>query len=180
MAVIPGTDTPLLRTSFLLSSIHNFCRINRSNRQSGFTLTEIVIVIVILGILSIIAVARYPSGLSEEAAVLEFKRAVRYAQHKAITHRFYPGVNNPWGISVNDAADQYTVRRADSSEFAEPEFVNRSLPSNTVITTGGTSEIYFNGLGEPTDNTGTLLGDTFISIGTVSSITVYAETGYVE
>ena len=64
------------------------------NRQSGYTLIEIVMVMVMIGVLTAVAVVKWPAGMGEDASVLEFKRAARYAQHMALTrqfHRFQPG-----------------------------------------------------------------------------------------
>ena len=142
--------------------------------NKGFTVIELVIVIVLLGIMAGVAYTKLPLGMKSQAAVLEFKHAVRYAQHKAITHQFTTAAA-AWGISV--ASNQYTVRRADSSETAEAEYVNRTLPDNATIAPD--TDVWFNGLGEPINNSGTPLGDTSITVGS-TAVTIYAETGYVE
>lgn len=153
------------------------------NRQRGFTLIELVMVIVILGILSATIYAKWPVGMKETAAVKEFKRAVRYAQHKAMTRQFTTAAA-AWGIAV--ATPQYTLRRANSTESAEAEYVNRCLNNdcNISITPVGNAFVYFNALGEPintatglplaTDTTFTIKAD---DIGT--TVTVRQRTGYV-
>ncbi len=153
------------------------------NRQSGFTLIELVMVIVILGILAATIYARWPVGMEEAAAVKEFRRAVRYAQHKAMTRQFTTAAA-AWGIAVSP--HQYTLRRADNTESAEAEYVNRCLNNdcNTSITAIGNAFVYFNALGEPidtatglpltTDTTFTIKAD---DIGT--NVTVRQRTGYV-
>ncbi len=136
-----------------------------------------MLVIIIIGILAVTASSKWPSGMKNEGAVLEFKHAVRYAQHKAMTRR-YTSAGNAWGITIS--SNRYTVQRADGSEFAENDFNNRGLPSDAAITPGGPSNIWFNGLGEPIDNTGTLLADSTFTIGGAATVTIFAETGYVE
>ena len=73
-------------------------------------------VIVILGILASAVAVKWPSSdMKLDAAVLDFTRAVRYAQHMALTRNYDPA--NPgsaWGVNIS--SNQYTVRRADSSE----------------------------------------------------------------
>lgn len=166
-------------------AMHSFP--NRTNRQRGFTLIELIMIIVILGILSAVVYVRWPVGMEEAAAVKEFKRAVRYAQHKAMT-RQYTTKAAAWGIKVN--SHQYTVQRADSSELAETEYVNRCLNNdcNTSITPAAPSVntfVYFNGLGEPIDPTtgAPLAADTTFSItadGGGTKVFVRQRTGYVE
>lgn len=143
-------------------------------RQIGYSLVELVMVIALLSILALTVVAKWPSGMEEQAAVLEFKRAVRYAQHTAMTQQF-TGPDKAWGITV--AANQYTVQRADGSEFASDAYRNRPLPANTALVGG---PVWFNGFGEPIDTAGALLADTIFSIGTTHSMLVHTETGYVE
>ena len=161
----------------------------RTNGQHGFTLIELIMIIVILGILSATIYARWPVGMEEAAAVKEFKRAVRYAQHKAMTRRYYeitPG--KAWGIAI--AANRYTLRRADGSELAETEYVNRCLNNdcNTNIIPAAPSVntfVYFNALGEPinTANGLPLAADTTFTItadGGGTTVIIRQRTGYVE
>ncbi|MCG2740788.1 MAG: type II secretion system GspH family protein [Syntrophaceae bacterium] len=154
------------------------------NRQQGFTLIELIMIIVLLGILSATVYVRWPVGMEEEAAAKEFRRAVRYAQHKAMTRRFS---NNAaaWGLTVN-ADSSYTLERIGGGEQAEPEYVNRCLNSDNpppcdIPLAGGS--IYFNGLGEPLDGAGTpIAAATNFTIGAganIQTVTVNPATGYV-
>lgn len=158
----------------------------RTNRQRGFTLIELIMIIVILGILSATVYVRWPVGMEEAAAVKEFKRAVRYAQHKAMTRQFTTAAA-AWGIKVDP--HQYTLRRADGTESAEAEYAGRCLNNdcNTSITPAAPSVntfVYFNALGEPIDTDGNpLAADTIFTItadGGGTKVTVRQRTGYVE
>ncbi len=146
----------------------------------GFTLIELIVIIVLVGILAIAAVISFPTDMNTEAARLEFIRAVRYAQHRAMT-REYTGFGTAWGITVG--GNQYTVERLGGGEQAETEYVGRFLLDNNAIGLTGPS-IYFNALGEPID-TGS--GAPLINIdpfiitadGPPVTVTVSPETGFV-
>lgn len=158
------------------------CKNRTSSRLSypekGFTLIELIMVMVIISILAVTVAVKWPSGMKEDAARLDFKRAVRYAQHYAMTRQFTTAAA-AWGISISN--NRYTIRRADNSETADPDFTNHALPDNTTITFPlNQGDVWFNGLGEPIDTTGALLGDRTFTIGAGSQITVRAGTGYVE
>ena len=145
----------------------------------GYTLIELVMIIVLLGLLVASAAVNWPTGMKEEAAVLDFIRAVRYAQHLALTREYDPASpTSAWGIIV--AANEYDVKRADDSDSGDPEYQNHVLPGNTIISTGS---VWFNGLGEPIDITtpsgDPLTSETTFSIGG-TTVTVFRETGYVE
>ena len=149
---------------------------------SGFTLIELVMIILLLSILSVAVVEKWPTGMDTEAAALEFKRAVRYAQHMAMTREFIAG--NAWGLFVDTATSKYTVQRRDGSEKVS-DFSARSLLDKSAMTiTGGpalpATGLWFNGLGEPvSDNTATPLGAvTYIVAGT-ENMTVCPQTGYI-
>jgi len=152
--------------------------------QRGFTLIELVMIIVILGILSAVIYERWPTGMEEAAAAKEFKRAVRYAQHKAMTRQFTSNTV-AWGLTAN-ANSSYTLQRRGGSEQAEPEYVNRCLNSENpppcgISLAGGS--VYFNGLGEPLDAAGNPLAVALIfTIGAApntQTVTVSPATGYV-
>lgn len=143
---------------------------------SGFTLIELIMTILLLSILSVAVVVKWPTGMDTEAAALEFKRAVRNAQHMAMTREFIAG--NAWGLYV--AASQYTVQRQDGSEKV-PDFSDRFLLENSsmTITGGPATGLWFNGLGEPIDNTGAPLGIVTYLIAGTENMTICPQTGYI-
>ncbi len=153
------------------------CYLHLLSSDIGFTIMELVLVIVILGILSVSAYMAMPKAdLKLAAAAADFKQAVRHAQHLAIT-REYTTASDAWGISVT--GDRYTITRRGGSETAAPEYVNQPLSGGKSITSGA---VWFNGLGEPIDPaTGNALAaDTTFTIGGTRTVTVYAQTGFIE
>ena len=144
--------------------------------QHGFTLIELVMIIVLLAIVSVVAVVKWPTGMDEEAAVREFKRALRYAQHLAMTREWNPDGSQSWGLTVSNNA--YTISSRDGNS-AGTDFSNRHLLGNSAITlTAGT--VLFNGLGAPIAADASLLTTTpTFTINGSRSLTVCLQTGYV-
>ncbi|MBU0485849.1 MAG: type II secretion system GspH family protein [Proteobacteria bacterium] len=142
----------------------------------GFTLIELIMVIVILGVLSVSIAVNWPTGMDDDAARGELKRALRYAQHKAMT-RGYTSAAAAWGFMV--AGNQYTVQRQDATDQAETEYISRNLLDDPKISLTGPN-IYFNGLGEPIDGSGIPLPVQTYTIRGGITVTVSPQTGYVQ
>ncbi|MCF6291401.1 MAG: hypothetical protein L3J03_10460 [Desulfobacterales bacterium] len=141
-------------------------------------------VIVILGLLGVTVAIKWPQGMEQEAAVLEFTRAVRFAQHVAMT-RSFESSTRAWGISIQ--GNKYTIERADSSEtVAVPGIIDDPVGSRTYPLLKNVSitaaSVYFNGYGEPIDTTtgSPLTATVTFRIGSDSiPVSVCRETGYV-
>lgn len=143
--------------------------------RQGFTLIELITIILLLGVISVVATAKWPGDMKEDAAVKEFKRAIRYAQHQAMTREFVGG--NAWGLTVT--ANQYTIQRQDGTETVA-DFTNRFLLDNAGITISDPGDLWFNGLGEPIDENGAPLAAAMsYTIADSEHLTVCPETGYV-
>lgn len=147
------------------------CLLNNTinSYQRGFTLVELVVVILILGILSINVGSRFLSGsaFSDRKVADELIEAIRYAQHLAMSR----GGN----IQLVTTTTSYIVEKTDNTPIPNP---NRSgnyavtIPDNSSL---NPLTISFNGLGQPTPNT-----DSTITVGNpiAFTITVEGETGY--
>ena len=152
-------------------------KLNSSHNQ-GFTLIELIMVILLLGIVSVVATVKWPGDMKESAAVKEFKRIIRYAQHHAMTREYLSG--DAWGLTVS--ANKYTIENQDGNPPPIQDFDDRYLLGDSAITitdpTGGDG-LWFNGLGEPIDSSGAQLGSLTYTIAGTENLTVCPQTGYV-
>ena len=151
----------------------------------GFTVIELLMTIVLLAIVAIAVGVKWPSGMAAQAAKMEFKQAVRMAQHMALTRQWSTSAS-AWSLTV--AGNKYYVGRADAGcqvncanpECAEEAMCNRFLQGDAASTIlPATASLLFNGLGEPINASGALLANTTFTIDGTEKLTVCAQTGYV-
>ena len=151
-------------------------------RQSGFTLVELIVVMMIVGILAVAALPRFFQNQTFEARAF-YDRAlwmVRYGQKVAIAQRRNVYVN------VHAASRTVCLTYAPDSNCAAPAGVTDpasaakfSITAPNGITVSGTPTFFFSPLGRPN-----LVGSPAASLditgdGTTRTITVTKETGYV-
>ncbi len=142
--------------------------------EKGFTLLELVLTIVLVSILAVGATALWRSGMDEEAAAREFKHALRFAQHLAMTREY--NATRPWGVEVGSSGTTYSVRKKGGGYAQDPassqEYKDRSLPGGASITC---PSLWFDRFGAP-------IGISSPLTCTVAgkSVKIYPETGYVE
>lgn len=150
-------------------------------RQTGFTLVELVMVIVVLGILSATALPKFfeKNTFAERAFFDDTLNAVRYAQKLAVA----TGCN----VKVSISSNSYTLmRQGNASSSSCPGGISYSLAvphpgtgarsysgsESGVTLSSSVSSFIFNSLGSvSTDATLTINGS--------RTITVIAETGFV-
>ena len=149
----------------------------RSDR--GFTLTELVMVIVIVGILAVAAIPRFFDRQTFEARGFheQVKATVRYAHKAAIAQHMPVFVNVTAGAicltykaddnCTNVTAGEFVPNPADGQRFL------RAVPTGVVLTPASFS---FSTLGQPSAGAVTIgvTGD-----GITRNIVIEQETGYV-
>ena len=176
-----------------------------ASRRSGFTMVELIVVLILIGILSAIGVARFfdRSGYDAAGFAEQGRAMLRYAQKLAVAQNrpvyvqgALDGVALCYDATVPCPADKVVpAPSGDNSGSAATRkrcLVNNQYsqrwycegwPAGVTMTpvSGTLSPFFFDGLGRPGVSGGTFAGLTVrIAGGAVSSqISVAQETGYV-
>lgn len=149
--------------------------------EKGFTLLELVITMVLMAVLSVTVIARWPSeAINLDALSEQVTRDIRLMQSLAMSRgeRF----------QIHFTADGYQLRYLDNSPFYHPGAGNHQLVMpDGVNLTASQSTLVFSSLGTPYTNTnipGTALSTNAtvtLTLGSESRIiTIHPETGYVQ
>lgn len=145
-------------------------------RCGGFTLTELVVVIVIATILSAFAISRInTASFDAEGFANQLAATIRYAQKIAVSQRRNVTVT----VSTSAVSLAYVVPALPMRKPPGDEAFALIVPTSKGVTLGGTltgTSFTFSPLGKPSAG-GTLI----VSGGDIAPITltVEAETGYV-
>lgn len=140
---------------------------------SGFTLVELIVVILITGILSVSITPRFfgVASYGSRQATDELLSALRYSQQMAM--------NRGGDIHLILTANNFTVQLADGTDLRSPGGripYTKSFPNNINATA---DTIRYNALGQPVNATNVpLTTNTTININGSPAITIEANTGY--
>lgn len=152
---------------------------SKPQHQSGFSMMELVLVIVLLGILSIYVAPRLIDNqtISLNAASEQMVRDIELTQSLSmgLNDNYYMTINSG-SYYINDSAGtRYSHPIYGTSDIASTSGVSftSSLPSNVLA---------FNGIGVPYTTSAPLANNATITISTNGNsrrITVYPETGLI-
>lgn len=151
-----------------MTSLHQY-----KFNQTGFTLVELIVVILIAGILSISIAPRFFGVASYENRKVtdELLSALRYSQQMAM--------NRGGNIELVLTANNFTVQLSGGSDLRSPDGrvpYTKVFPNNI---NPNPNTIRFNALGQPITAAGIpLVINTTLTINGANTITIRANTGY--
>lgn len=173
-------------------------------KKSGFTMIELIIVIVVAGILAAVMIPRLERDNLREAAN-QVVRHIQYTQHLAMMNDVYDAGNTNWyqnRWSINLCSTAYGVERANGSETAEDPLTQRDINGTdndiadmgvNISPTTGNCRLIFDNLGRPYSFASTPVfvspigslntADTAITLtasGRTATINITKETGFVK
>ncbi len=158
----------------------------RARLQRGFTLIELVMVLVLVGVLAVFAAPRLlaTSDINARGFHDETLAYLRYAQKSAIAQRRTVCVTftGTTGAVLTVAATTPATTCASNLVGPRGESPATVSASGTAAYSGPPGNFNFNGLGQPINNAGVVLVAADLPpiqvIGASNSITVEAGTGY--
>ncbi len=155
---------------------------NRLSSERGFTMVELITVIIILGILAAVAAPRFfdRNVFDSRGFYDQVKSTVRYAQKSAIAQRRFVCVLFP---AINSITLRFgTTAQCLDGVLASPSGDPYPLINNNAAFTDLPVNFGFSALGRPVNAAGVALaGQQVIEVRdyAAASIRVEAETGYV-
>ena len=165
-----------------------------SHRQRGFTLVELIVILILVGILAATAIPRLNVRDFDEAGFRDgVKAALQHARKTAVASRRYVCATvSSTAVTIhrdNTAPESVTTVDCTTTPLNLPSSP-KGCAANAVCTSasgvsvslaGGSSPIIFDSRGRPVSSTGVALaGNLTLTIATGVTITVRAESGAVQ
>lgn len=154
---------------------------NRRPASAGFTLAELVMVLVLVGLLAVVALPRF-SGSSEFRNIAfrdEVAAALRYAQKSAVSHRrLVCAVFTPSSVTLHIAATN-PAAACGSATLNGPDGKTAFAQAGSDLMAGGLPTLHFQPSGLVTSAAGVVMTHT-VGISGASAVTVVGATGHVE
>lgn len=156
------------------------------NRQFGFSLVELITVIILLGIISVVAIGKFDNkGFDERGYTDELTSAIRYAQKTAVANNCASKVNIsttkasvlilPKSLSSCTASSLFT---RDLPNPITGERYEIALPTGVAISPKTSIIFLANGTAEDLPSTTVTTIDLIITGNSTRHICVVKESGY--
>jgi MSHA pilin protein MshC len=146
--------------------------------RSGFTLIEVISVLVIMGVISAVVISK-TSSTSEYSLASEvdiFKMNFRYAQAKALN-----STGNIWGLSIAADGKSYTLTEngiaSVKAKLPADDSNTHAISKGISITTGAGAIFRFDDYGSPGAAAATIV---LTDGANPKTLTVTANTGYLQ
>ena len=158
---------------------------NRLQGQRGFTLIELIMVIVLMGVLAVVAAPRIFNSNDFNARGFhdETLAYLRYAQKTAIAQRRTVCVtfgSNAVTVSIASAPATFDCAAAGALKGPKGDTPVTVTAKSGVAYASTPAAFNFDGLGQPITSAGAAVGKQTIQVtGAAQSITVETATGYV-
>lgn len=149
-------------------------------RQSGFTLVELIVVMMIVGILAVAAIPRFFQKETFEARGYhdQVLSMLRYAQKAAIAQHTDVFVNADAGshtVCLTYGSDPTCASVVGVINPADNSIFKKTAPDG--VTLASSASFSYSALGRPSGSAAVVLG--IVGDGITRTITVERETGYV-
>jgi MSHA pilin protein MshC len=157
-------------------------KIRRRRTSAGVTLIELVVVIILLGILSAVALPKMMNTSAFDSVVFRdaLVATLRYAQKTAVSHRRLTCVHieaQRASISIATAHGSTACSAALPGPDGKPDLI----PRNSAINAAPARTIYFQPNGDITeDPAGTTHRTEALAVTGTNSIQIAGATGYVQ